>query len=99
MAYSQATTAYKGVLSRLDRGGTSPPASLEKYYKGRINYAVIQLEGRGITLGADDLGLVIDYAVWLIQNRDKDTDMPQWLRYAINQRWLQERREATDNDT
>lgn len=99
MTYSKAATVYKGVLSRLDRGGTSPPTSLEKYYKGRINYAVIQLEGRGIHLGDDDVGLVIDYAVWMIQNRDKGDDMPQWLRCMINQRWMQERGEAGNHAT
>lgn len=99
MTYSKAATVYKGVLSRLDRGGTSPPESLEKYYKGRINYAVIQLEGRGIHLGDDDVGLVIDYAVWMIQNRDKPDAIPLWLQYAIRQRWMQERAEVTDDAT
>ena len=34
--------------------------------------------------------LVADTVVWQYQNRDKDTGMPEWLRLARRERFIQE---------
>lgn len=83
-------TVYELVKSRLDRGGVSVPAAQEAYWKSRIEAAAMDLQRKGISLqdDADDNMLLADYAVYRIQNRDKDAGEPQWLRLAIRERWL-----------
>ena len=42
-----------------------------------------------LTDSAADLMLVVDYAVYAYQNRDKAERMPEWLRYRLRCRFLQ----------
>lgn len=73
---------------------------LEEYWRARIDAAAGQLEDIGITLtdSVEDVMLVTDYAVWQYQNRDKPGDMPEWLRLARRERWLNNRT-VIANDT
>ena len=60
----------------------------------RIEAAAEELKRTGITLtdSADDLMLLVDFTVWKYQNRDKAAGMPEWLRLARRERWLQQPR-------
>ena len=80
------------VKSRLNR--TAADTRLDDYFTSRIEAAVAELEGTGISLtdSADDLMLVVDYTVWQYQNRDSAGAMPDWLRLRRRERWLREKR-------
>ena len=82
-------TALSLVKTRLNRlpGDTSLDDMLLK----RIDSAEQQLIAIGINLtdSTRDLMLVVDYAVWQYQNRDKPGNMPQWLRVVRFERWLE----------
>ena len=79
------------VKERLDR--MPEDTSRDRYYMARIEQAAGELERTGIRLtsSVDDLMLVVDYAVWGHQNRDKGEGMPEWLRRKRRERWLQQR--------
>ena len=83
----QALALVKARLNRLQSDTT-----LDTYFTARINAAVQELEGTGINLAdtAEDLLLVVDYAVWQYQNRDHQTGMPDWLRLRRRERWVRE---------
>ena len=84
------TTALALVKARMNR--VQGDTSLDDYLTHRISAAAAELEGAGIALtdSADDLMLVVDYAVWAYQNRDKPGGMPDWLRLRRRERWLRE---------
>lgn len=94
MAGINTTTALALVKTRLNRlpGDTT----LDNYMTARINGAVSELEGTGIRLTdtPDDLMLVVDYAVYQYQNRDKPGGMPDWLRLRRRERWLRQEVDA-----
>ena len=56
------------------------------------------IEREGITLdqdAAEDNNLIVGYATWLFQQREQpDMQMPRWLRYALNNKVLQQQAEA-----
>lgn len=64
--------------------------SLDDMLTHRINAAEEQLINIGINLDSstEDLTLVVDYAAWQYQNRDKPGAMPEWLRRARFERWV-----------
>lgn len=66
----------------------------EEYLKMRVEAAVEELKGNGITLtdSSDDLMLLVDFTVWKYQNRDKTGAMPDWLRLARRERFLRQQR-------
>ena len=70
--------------------------SLDSYFTVRIQSAMKELEANGIhlTASADDLMLVVDFAVWQYQNRDSPGEMPPWLRLRRRERWLRREKEA-----
>lgn len=78
-------TLVKARLGRLDN-------SLDEYLTARIQAAVEELDTAGIHVSgsARDQMLVADIVVWQYQNRDKDGGMPEWLRLARRERYLQE---------
>ena len=83
------------VKSRLNR--LASDTSLDEYLTARITAAEKELAGIGIHLSTDapdDLMLLVDYAVWQYQNRDKPGGMPDWLRLKRRERWLRERGDA-----
>lgn len=90
MANVDKTAALALVKSRLNRmpGDTS----LDDYLSARIDGAIEELENTGIRLRDDmnDLLLVVDYAVYMYQSRDKPGGMPDWLRLRRRERWMQE---------
>ena len=65
----------------------------DDYYTARIEAVVSELERKGIHLvdNPADLMLVVDMTVWKINNRDKTTGEPEWMRLAIRERWLNDR--------
>ena len=75
----------KARLGRLD-------TALDAYLTARIQAAIEELDTAGIHVSgsARDKMLVADTVVWQYQNRDKDTGMPEWLRIARRERFLQE---------
>lgn len=84
-----ADTALSLVKTRLNR--VPGDTSLDDMLRKRIESAEQQLTAIGIHLTDDtrDLMLVVDYAVWQYQNRDKPGAMPEWLRRVRFERWLE----------
>ena len=84
---TQALSLVKARLNRLPNDTT-----LDGYLTARIMAAEQALEATGIVLTASvaDLMLVVDYAVWEYQNRDKPGSMPDWLRLRRRERWVQQ---------
>lgn len=78
------------VKTRLNRVGIS---ELDDYLIYRINAAVDMLTAYGIHLTETDGDnmLVADLVVWQYQSRDQTGAMPEWLRQALRERWLQDR--------
>lgn len=66
----------------------------EEYMQMRVQAAVEELKGNGITLtdSSADLMLLVDYTVWQYQNRDKSGAMPDWLRKKMRERFLRQQR-------
>lgn len=60
-----------------------------------LNSSVSMIEREGITLdmgSAEDNNLIVGYATWLFQQReDPAMPMPRWLRYALNNKVLQQK--------
>lgn len=92
-------TALQLVKARLNR--VAADTTLDDYFTARIMAAAGYLEGIGIHLedNEHDLLLLVDYAVWEYQNRDKPGGTPDWLRLKIRERWLRQNREAQADDT
>ena len=76
----------KARLNRLDN-------TLDDYLTHRILAAVDDLTGRGIHLGArpGDQMLIVDFTVWAYGSRGQQGAMPDWLRWRLRNRWLEER--------
>lgn len=88
-------TINKETVLSLFKARLNRPAAdthLDDYFLQRINAAEADLKGNGITLtdSADDMMLLVDYAVWQYQNRDSTGGMPEWLRLKRRERWLRE---------
>ena len=84
-------TVLRIVKSRLNR--LDSDTSLDIYLSQRIAAADLELERTGIALAADDVRdqlLLADFVVWQYQNRDKPGAMPDWMRLARRERWLQQ---------
>ena len=93
-------TALALVKARLNR--LQSDTSLDTYFQARIAAAEEYLTGIGIALtdSQEDLLLVVDFAVWEYQNRDKPGNMPEWLRLHRRERWLRLREgEGDQNDS
>lgn len=95
MAAVDTVQALALMKARLNR--TQGDTSLDDYFEARIDGAAAELARNGIALtdSADDLMLLVDYAVWQYQSRDKPEGMPEWLRLRRRERWLAE---VTDDD-
>lgn len=79
------------VKARLNR--LASDTSLDAYLTQRIVAADLELERTGVTLVADDVRdqvLLADLTVWQYTNRDKPGAMPDWMRLARRERWLQQ---------
>ena len=81
------------VKYRLNRRTTD--TSLDEYLRARIAAVQEELKDTGILLQATprDIMFVADYTAWQYSNRDKNEPMPDWLRLARRERWLQQQRE------
>lgn len=81
-------TALKLMKARLNR--LEGDTTLDEYFRARIAAAEGEIESRGIELAdsSDDMLLVIDYAVYQYQNRDKTEDHPAWLEHRLRQRYF-----------
>ena len=78
------------VKTSMNRMGAD--TSQDDYIMQRIEAAAEELKRTGITLtdSADDLMFLVDFTVWKYQNRDKAAGMPEWLRLARRESWLQQ---------
>lgn len=83
----QALSLMKARLNRI-QGDTS----LDDVLSIRLEAAAGDLERTGIHLddSMDDLVLLVDYATWQYQSRDKPGGMPEWLRLRRRERWLKQ---------
>ena len=81
------------VKTRLNRTGVS---ELDDHLAYRIDAAIEKLRADGIHVGETeaDTAFVADFVVWQYQNRDKPGAMPDWLRLARRERWLQDKGET-----
>lgn len=65
-----------------------------------IDSAVSAIGREGITLdqdAAEDNNLIVGYATWLFQQREKpEMKMPRWLRYNLNNKLLQQKAVSAD---
>lgn len=70
-------------------------AALDGYLTARINAAIEELAKDGIHIqdNARDIMFVVDLVCWQYSNRDKPSAMPEWLRLARRERYLQETHE------
>lgn len=90
------TTVLEILKTRLNHCGSA----LDEYLTARAVAAAREIEATGITLRDDDVRdvmLVVDLAAYEYSNRDKTGAWPEWLRLARRERWLQERRDASDS--
>lgn len=82
-------TALNIMKTRLNRltGDTSLDATA---LRPRLEGSLQTLRDNGIALtdSIDDILLLVDYATWRYQNRDKAGDMLGWLRRLRRERWL-----------
>lgn len=81
------------VKARLNR--LASDTSLDPYFIARIESAQKELIRIGIQIDEEsvrDQLLLADLVAWQYQNRDKPGGMPDWLRLARRERWLQQER-------
>lgn len=81
------------VKARLNR--LASDTTMDTYLTARIESAKKELEGTGIVIeeySIRDQLLLADTVAWQYQNRDKPSGMPDWLRLARRERWLQQER-------
>ena len=90
MAAPNMETVVSLIKARLNRA--TADTSLDDYLMKRARAARDELERIGITLDDSngDTLLLVDFAVWQYQNRDKPGSMPDWLRLRRRERWLQQ---------
>ena len=62
----------------------------DDYIEARLKAVVQELAGKGIHLVDTDADMMflVDVAVWQYNNRDNMGGMPEWLRLARRERWL-----------
>ena len=84
-------TALALVKARLNR--LASDQTLDDYLTARIDAATSELSSTGIRIDQTDprdMVFLADIVVWQYQNRDKPGGMPDWLRLARRERWLQQ---------
>lgn len=66
----------------------------DDYITARVNAVISEMAGKGIHLVDDpaDVMLAVDTTVWQYNNRDQSGAMPEWLRLARRERWLNDRK-------
>lgn len=66
----------------------------DDYITARVNAVISEMAGKGIHLVDDpaDVMLAVDMTVWQYNNRDQSGAMPEWLRLARRERWLNDRK-------
>lgn len=82
--------SYEILKARMDRAGMDIPKAQADYWMQRLEAAEQNLADKGIYLEdtLQDNTLLADYAAFNLQNRDKGTGEPEWLRLEIRERWL-----------
>ena len=75
--------------ARLGRENTT---AMDGYLIARINAAIKELADSGIHVVNNDRDImfVVDIVCWQYSNRDKPSAMPDWMRIARRERFLQE---------
>lgn len=83
------------VKARLNR--LTDDTTLDSYLLSRIEAARQELARTGINLNEGmvrDQLLLADTVAWQYSNRDKPGSMPDWLRLARRERWLQDKEDG-----
>ena len=86
------------ILSMLRARLDEPPHELDEFLRSIISGVITELESTGIYLHDDarDIMFVTDMSAWKYSCRDKAEGMPEWLRRARRERYLQEVRNASE---
>lgn len=93
MDYERKSLVLGIVKARLNR--LASDKTLDGYLLTRIEAAASELERTGIRIDTNDprdTVLLADLVVWQYLNRDKPGAMPDWLRLARRERWLQQQK-------
>lgn len=66
----------------------------DDYITERVKAVISEMAGKGIHLVDDpaDVMLAVDMTAWQYKNRDQSGAMPEWLRLARRERWLNDRK-------
>jgi len=94
MDYERKSLVLEIVKARLNR--LASDKTLDGYLLTRIEAAASELERTGIRIDTNDprdTVLLADLVVWQYLNRDKPGAMPDWLRLARRERWLQQQKD------
>lgn len=94
MDYERKSLVLGIVKARLNR--LASDKTLDGYLLTRIEAAASELERTGIRIDTNDprdTVLLADLVVWQYLNRDKPGAMPDWLRLARRERWLQQQKD------
>ena len=80
--------------ARLDE----PPHEIDDFLRGIIDGVIEELRKSGIYIrdNVGDMMFVTDMSAWKYSCRDKAEGMPEWLRTARRERFLQEVRDAAE---
>lgn len=86
------------ILTMLRARLDEPPHELDEFLRSLIFGVIAELESTGIHIRDDarDLMFVTDMTAWKYSCRDKAEGMPEWLRLARRERYLQEVRDAAE---
>lgn len=86
------------ILSMLRARLDEPPHELDDFLRGIIDGVIEELDASGIHIrdNSRDIMFVTDMSAWKYSCRDKAEGMPEWLRIARRERYLQEARYAVE---
>lgn len=87
-------TNVETLLSKLKTDLGFMTTVYDERLKAYLTNAQIEIKRQGASLVDNDPGddeLVIMYAAWMWRRRDEMTGMPRMLRYALNNRIMQEK--------
>ena len=86
------------ILSMLRARLDEPPHEIDEFLRSIIDGVIRNLEKSGIHIreNASDIMFVVDMSAWKYSCRDKAEGMPEWLKTARRERFLQEDRDAAE---
>lgn len=86
------------ILSMLRARLDEPPHEIDEFLRSIIDGVIRNLKKSGIHIreNASDIMFVVDMSAWKYSCRDKAEGMPEWLKTARRERFLQEDRDAVE---